>query len=308
MFAFSTCWNSDSHTDGEVMMDEIRGLGFTLVELSHGIRLSLVEGIQKALAKHPDLRISSLHNFCPLPVGFMHAAPNAYLLSAASDKERQKAIRHTLTTIDFAAKLKARFVVLHLGSVDMGEYTRDLVKMLRAGERDTPAYRKLLDKALVRRKSRGAKPFALAVQSLQEIAKAAGDRGIRLGIECRYRLEEMPNQAEFDELLYTFPATQVGYWHDSGHAQTWHNLGIADHVRWLGRFESRILGCHLHDVTWPDRDHQLPGEGMVPFDKLDVLHRPNLLKVFEFEPGMPAEALRSRLPGFMSSFETAGRG
>ena len=73
------------------MLDEIRALGFANVELSHGIRISLVEGIERALKKNPELRISSLHNFCPLPVGFMHAAPNIYLLSSTSERERQKA-------------------------------------------------------------------------------------------------------------------------------------------------------------------------------------------------------------------------
>ncbi len=304
MFSFSTCWNSGSHTDGEAMMNEIRALGFSTVELSHGIRLSLVEGIERAISKDPQFRVSSLHNFCPLPVGFLHAAPNAYLLSATTENERQKAIRHTMTTLDFAAKMKARFVVLHFGSVPMGDYTGDLVKLICEGQRDTPKYKKLLEKSLAKRKAKGAKPFAQSMKSLEVLAKAAGERGIRLGIESRYRLEEIPTEDEFDEIFRTFPAAQVGYWHDTGHSQTWHNLGITDHVQWLKKFEPRIIGCHLHDLTHPNHDHQIPGDGMVPFDQLTALHRPDVLKVFEFEPGMPADALKTRLPPFMSSFET----
>ena len=49
MFAFSTCWNSERHIDGRAMLNEIRELGFEYAELSHGIRLSLVDGIQKAV-------------------------------------------------------------------------------------------------------------------------------------------------------------------------------------------------------------------------------------------------------------------
>ena len=45
MLVFSTCWNSHRHQDGEEMIDEILSLGFDHVELSHGIKLSLLPGI-----------------------------------------------------------------------------------------------------------------------------------------------------------------------------------------------------------------------------------------------------------------------
>ena len=32
MIAFSTCWNSGRHTDGEAMLREIKRLGFDLIE------------------------------------------------------------------------------------------------------------------------------------------------------------------------------------------------------------------------------------------------------------------------------------
>ena len=48
MISFSTCWNSSRHTAGEQMIGEIKNkLGFELIELGHGIRISLMPGIQK---------------------------------------------------------------------------------------------------------------------------------------------------------------------------------------------------------------------------------------------------------------------
>ena len=63
------------------MLREIRDLGFEYAELSHGIRLSLMPGILDAVDAG-EIKISSLHNFCPLPMGVTHAAPNLYEFSA----------------------------------------------------------------------------------------------------------------------------------------------------------------------------------------------------------------------------------
>ena len=38
--SLSTCWNSWKHHDGRPMIEEILGLGFDTIEISHGIRAS----------------------------------------------------------------------------------------------------------------------------------------------------------------------------------------------------------------------------------------------------------------------------
>ena len=50
------------------MLREIRELGFEYVELSHGISISLMPDILEAVDAG-EVKISSLHNFCPLPMG-----------------------------------------------------------------------------------------------------------------------------------------------------------------------------------------------------------------------------------------------
>ena len=132
MLSFSTCWNSSRHQDGEAMLQEILDLGFERVELGHGIRLSLMEGIQRRFNKG-GLTISSLHNFCPLPIEITRAAPDCYQFSSTDARERERALRHTFQTIDFAQRFGARFVVLHLGRTPLDEYTDKLVHMAEVG-------------------------------------------------------------------------------------------------------------------------------------------------------------------------------
>ena len=144
MIAFSTCWNSSRHTAGEAMLREIKGeLGFDLIELGHGIRISLMPGIQKAFDAG-EVRFSSLHNFCPLPVEVMGPSPDCYTFSSHSAPERQRAIKQTLQTIDFAERLGASFVVLHLGRIPMKPVTEPLIALAKDGEmfsRDSAAAR-----------------------------------------------------------------------------------------------------------------------------------------------------------------------
>src|ERR1044071_7018421 len=137
MYSLSTCWNSHRHSDGRAMLREIRDLGFEYAELSHGTRISLLPGILEAVTAG-EIKISSLHNFCPLPMGVNHSAPNLYQFSSERPRERELAERYTMKTIELAARVKAPVVVLHAGSIDMKGYTDKLLEMVERGEKETP--------------------------------------------------------------------------------------------------------------------------------------------------------------------------
>src|SRR5881296_4532805 len=106
MYSFSTCWNSHHWPDVRAMLREIRELGFAYAELSHGTRISLLPSILEAVDAG-EIKISTLHNFCPLPMGVNYSAPNLYQFSAEKPRERELALRYTLKTLEFAARLKA---------------------------------------------------------------------------------------------------------------------------------------------------------------------------------------------------------
>src|SRR5215212_435393 len=88
-------------------------LGFEYAELSHGIRISLLPGILDAVDAGV-VKISSVHNFCPLPVGIDRAAPNIFQFSSDNRREQENAFRYTLKSIETAARVKAPVLVLHM--------------------------------------------------------------------------------------------------------------------------------------------------------------------------------------------------
>ena len=265
------------------MIQEILDLGFENVELGHGIRLSLVDGILK-MHQAGKVKISSLHNFCPLPVEITRASPDCYQISAASQSERERAIRHTFQTIDFAKRLGAKFVVMHLGSVPIDDYTTKLVKMAEVGMMMTKQFVRTKLEAVKARESNQANPFARAKESFRRIVDYAGERGIKLGVESRHSYEEIPSETEMMDVLAEFQPPTTGYWHDFGHVQVKHNLSFLDHVSWMQKVAGRLIGCHLHDTKWPGRDHMAPFTGDVEYDKLLPLLPPDMLFVFEMSP------------------------
>src|SRR5258707_7215116 len=153
MYSFSTCWNSHRHTDGGAMLSEIRELGFEYAELRHGTRISLLPGILEAVDAG-EMKISSLHNFCPLPMGVNYSAPNLYQFSAERPREREMAERYTLKTIEFAARVKAPVVVLHIGSIEMKDYTDKLLDLAAKGFKETPKFQKLCNEVDEKREAK----------------------------------------------------------------------------------------------------------------------------------------------------------
>src|SRR5471032_1947022 len=201
MYSFSTCWNSNRHTDGRAMLREIRELGFDYAELSHGIRISLMPGILEAVSAG-EIKISTLHNFCPLPVGITQAAPNLYQFSA--ERDRELAVRHTLKTFDFAVRVKAPLVVLHLGSMDLKDYTGKLGELLERGAKDTPKFQKYVAEAIAKRDARKEKAFARTKETLRLLLPEAAKRGLKLACENREGVEELPVENDFRAFLDEF--------------------------------------------------------------------------------------------------------
>lgn len=291
MISFSTCWNSGRHTAGDEMLREIKDLGFNRIELGHGIRISLMPGIQK-MFDAGEVQFTSLHNFCPLPVEITRASPDCYKFSAAYSKERARAINQTFQTIDFAERLGAPFVVLHCGEVEMNPITDELIVLAKRGEIFSREYVRKKLKAVQTREA-AAPPYLERVKdSLRQIAEYAAKKNIRLGVEGRRGYEEIPSERELPTLLDELNSPQLGYWHDMGHIQIKENLGFLDHWEWLRTIGPRALGCHLQDCIWPAQDHQPPFAGMVDLEKLVPLLPANCLFVWEMSPRKTPEEIR----------------
>jgi sugar phosphate isomerase/epimerase len=292
MYSLSSCWNSHRHSDGRAMLREIRDLGFEYAELSHGTRISLLPGILEAVDAG-EIKISSVHNFCPLPMGVNNSAPNLYQFSAERERERDLAKRYTIKTLETAARVKAPLVVLHLGSVEMKNHTDKLLEMVQRGEKETPKYERLCAEVDEKRESRKGPFFERTKELLKKLVSEAESRGITLGAENREALEELPFESDFQFLFREIDSPNLRYWHDTGHAQIKENLGFIMHAMHLESMRDHLFGFHIHDVQFPGRDHCAPGSGMIDFVGLKPMIKPEHIKVFEFSPSLTVEQVRS---------------
>ncbi|MFN7138604.1 MAG: sugar phosphate isomerase/epimerase family protein [Limisphaerales bacterium] len=274
------------------MLREIRDLGFEYAELSHGIRISLLPGILDAVDAG-EIKISSLHNFCPLPMGVNQPAPNLFQFSSQDPRERESAYKHTLRTIETAGRLKAPIVVMHMGSVEMRDYTDRLMEMLEKGDNHSPKYDKLCSELLEKREEKKEKFVENTAAMLERLIEPAQKHGVKLAVENREALEEIPFETDLSLFFKRFPSPNVVYWHDTGHAQIKQNLGFVNHRLLLESMSNRLAGFHVHDVKFPGRDHCVPGAGEIDYTALKSLIKPEHIKVFELSPSAKVDDVKA---------------
>jgi sugar phosphate isomerase/epimerase len=284
------------------MLKEMAGLGFSRVELSHGIRITLVPGILRAV-EEGIVRVGSVHNFCPLPMGVLNAAPNFYQPSSPDTKERDQWLRQTRRSIDFAAQVGASVLVCHLGSVryfwlepdrHMAAYRDAHPDAVKSGDK---AYRALVAKALHKLRKRMGPYWQRTQDSVRAVLDYAAEKKVSLGLENREAFAELPVDADFPELLAGLPPPAfAGYWHDTGHAHLKESMGLISHRGQLEANASRLLGFHLHDVDSGEHDHQPIGSGSVDFAMVSEFWRPEQLFVIELSP-------RATVDGVLASKE-----
>lgn len=282
------------------MLREMAGLGFEYVELSHGVRITLVPGVLRAV-EEGVVKISSTHNFCPLPTGVVQAAPNLFEPSSREHREHDQWLRHTKRSIDFAAQVGARVMVCHLGSVHFFWFnpTRAIRNYLRdhpdAGrDRSDKAYRVLVDKALAKVRKHMAPNWNQTKASINEVLEHAANKGVRLGFENREKMDELPLDDDHLELLASLPETApVGYWHDTGHADIKEGMGLLNHREHLAKMSARTIGFHLHDVNAQGQDHQPVGAGHIDFEMISSFWRPEHLLTLELSPRVAVDEVRA---------------
>jgi sugar phosphate isomerase/epimerase len=307
MISFSTCWNSHRHRDGEAMLQEILDLGFKRIELGHGIRISLMPGVQK-MFEEGKVQFSSLHNFCPLPVEVLGASPDCYQFSSPHAGERERAVKQTFQTIDFAERFGAPFVVLHLGEIRMQPITDQLIALAKKGRLLSRDYVRKKIRAVQKRESVAPAYLARVKDCLKRVVEYATGKKVRLGIEGRRGYEEIPSEKELPRLLEELNSPQVGYWHDFGHIQIKANLEFVDHAEWLREIGRRAFGCHVQDCIWPAQDHQPPFAGDVDLLKLVPLLPPDCAWVWELSPRKTADEIRKSVEAWTQHFDRLGRG
>jgi len=290
MLSLSASWNSSAHIDGYGLINEIKEAGFDTVELGFAMTERVVEDVL-AIKRSGGIKISSLHNICPLPkeVATDEASPDYYSLASSDAEERGLAVAVTKNTIDWAAKLQARAVVLHAGRVQIKDGTRDLA--LLTGDRtrfdDFKSY------MIKERENKKDGYLANVIKSLEELVPYAKKADISLGLENRYYYREIPIFEEFEEIFTHFKYWDIYYWHDVGHAEVFERLGLCRHKDLLERFADRLLGVHLHDILGAVDDHKAPGRGTFDFNMLKPYLGKDTIKVLEIHQPASIDEVRS---------------
>lgn len=311
------------------MLAEMAELGFEYVELSHGIRITLVEGIQKAVSEG-IIKVASVHNFCPLPPHVTVAAPNLYEPTAKDDRERAQWERYTRRTIEFAATVGADRMIVHSGSLRFfwGNPERKLEAYFDPAEkgarflktaadpggasseatmaepqaeppapvvddmrvREDPGYLKQLEKLHSKMVAKAPPAMEVLREAFLKVLPIAKEKGVRICVENRESMVELPVDMEMAPFIASLPEPEwIGYWHDSGHAQIKERLGAAGHRFLLEANSGRHFGFHLHDVSAEGRDHQELGTGVIDFNMIRQFIRDDHLVVLEMSPRLSTE-------------------
>lgn len=301
IIALSTCWLSHRHNDGYTMLKEVAEMGFEWVELSHGIRPFLVEGIRRAV-NDKVVRILSVHNFCPLPSFVNQAAPNLYEPSHKDTRIRMLWFNYTQQTLEFARNVGAQYCILHGGSVPL--FWRRPQSRLRRWRQhysadtleENSAYQKWLSRSMKQIKKNCPKSNDHLKESLKRIIPLARGQAIRIALENRDGLTELPLDEQFVDLLKDIGRADIlGHWHDIGHSMIKEQTGIIKQKTLLEQLQDRLIGFHIHDVTAQGVDHQEIGKGCVDFSAIKSFFKEDIPLTLEMNPDVPSEGIaRSR--------------
>ena len=283
MLGISTVWKSGAVKEGQKLMECFTKLGFEDIELEYRISGQTYREIKQVLKNGNSLKISSIHNYFPIPEISEEGGADVFLLSSEDKEERALAVKYTVKTMQIASELGARAVVLHLGRVPMDTVKTELFRLYDNGKIGSDEHKRILKEFKMLRERRKGKSFDMLLLSMDEIMKATEKLGVYIGIENRYYFREYPNFDEIGVIFEKFGDEQIRYWHDVGHAKVQENLGITRPNQLLEAYGRFLIGVHLHDVNGYS-DHHVPGAGEVDFDLLKKYLKGDTIKILEIHP------------------------
>lgn len=277
------------------MVRDAKQAGFGRMELSY-VPPVLVGGLAPAL-KDEGMVVASIHNPLPVPVnaeGVAQAPSTAEWLASPDRGLWQLAVDAARRTIELAAELGAKGVVVHFGKVEVASRQRALMELRRERGPDDAEFVSLRKEAWIEREHVAPRHVEMAVEAALRLGEAAKAAGVWIGAETRDGYHEVPSAEEF-ELLLGATARQglpVGYWHDCGHAAKQELLGYQEPGQLLARWGRSMVGIHLHDCA-AGRDHFAPGTGDVDFAKVAEVLPERALRTLELGPGITVEDVRA---------------
>ena len=281
MLGISTAWRSEILDSGAEIVEEILGLGVRALELEYRITKPMLKEILP-FVREGQVAVNSLHNILPLPSGIPREMANGEFVSLSSpdEGERKSAIKYTLGTMEWAEKFGAKAMVLHMGKVPIDGIMEFLMRIYDEGGTQSPEGKAFIQQHKESRARLGKSRLEAALKSLDTLAEEAEERGILLGIENRYKIQDFPNLEEFKAIFREFGGSPIRYWHDIGHATTQENLGLVLQGELLDNLGEHLLGVHLHGCRGY-ADHYAPGGGDEDYSLLKRYLKPDTVRVVE---------------------------
>jgi sugar phosphate isomerase/epimerase len=282
MIALSTSWLTERpHVTGTQIIREIVSLGFKSIELDYRITETMFREM-RPLITETGLKVSSIHNFFPLPdhIPASEAGGDLFLFSSPDGEVRTKVIEHTLRTIRIAQDIGASAVVLHLGRVEMDPELDELRVLRQSGRLRSSEARLFRERKFGERQKRRQVYLESVLHTLNSLNEEADRRGVLLGVENRYHYHEIPSFDEIKIILDRFSGGAVRYWHDLGHAHALEQLGFLEPGALPQTYGPVLAGVHIHDAR-ETNDHWAPGMGEIDFGALSQILRYAPLKVME---------------------------
>lgn len=312
VIALSTSYFRQDYSDGYEMLCKCAELGFEYVELGHNTTVNLVQGVLKAL-KEGVVKVSSLHNFCPVPPFARPPAPNLYSPATSSKIETSQWRRHTLNTLSLAKETGASRVVMHSGALvyfflnpkfslmeswDAAQNAKRSLEDLEGefsggelpeGEKNSriksaeenlkllqSAYQKKLAKFISKSEKKAVKFHKRIFENLKGIDGDFSNAGILLGVENRDGYVELPFDTMFADFTQSLAKelTNVRPWIDIGHVKVKSLRGVIDFERFVEEASPNVCAWHLHDCNLSCHDHRAIGDGDIDFNFVKKFFKP----------------------------------
>ncbi len=251
-------------------------MGYDYVELGHSTPVFAREGILKALDEG-FIKVSSCHNFCPMPPFAVGPAPNMYSPATKSEAESTLWFRYTANTIAMAKEVEAKAIVCHCGQLTHFFRPLDatIYKLLEQDKKlaeivEDKGYIKVKEKYIKKAGKRSQRHYAFIRENLLKLEELLKDSNINIGIENRDNPPELPFDWNLDQAHKDF-FDDIPYaksWHDVGHAKKRELYGLYNQEKLLEETRNRLIGWHLQDCDEEGKDHLALGEGCVDFKML----------------------------------------
>ena len=145
-------WAKDRFSHMAEFAAKLRELGFTHVEPNRLVSPRMLAELLKT-----GIPISSIHSPCPTVLSSKRTDVDRLSLSSLDMSERMEAVSFAKKTIDLAASVNARAIILHMGEVPIDLSLQDrLHKLNDAGHAQTKEYRQIKDRLVHQRASLAA--------------------------------------------------------------------------------------------------------------------------------------------------------